>query len=411
MYTDEYNDELESEESPINNQPTIENKFNSKILIVVALLIIIIGLVVVIINSKKGSNNYVLTIRPDTIIVPHGKNQNIAYDVRKGGVIIPNANVRLVIENENIASIDNTVITGLNYGKTKLVATYTAEGGKTYQSSREIVVADGDPNVRATGITFPDGELQMPLNGTYDIVLTVLPSNGYIESRIITSSDTSVVTVNNKGTLTAIKEGTSVVSINVNNGLFKKDVNVIVSKENVVSTITASPTVITLSGSIKTLNVGETATLKYITTPSNISKSSLNWKSSNSAVLTVNSNGEIKAIKEGTATITVTASNNVSDSVSIQVTEKNNQISKIDFTMNELAILVGKSQLITPIITPSTATNKSLTYTMSNTSIASVVASSDTLSATINAISPGETILTIKANNGVEKKINIVVVG
>lgn len=413
MYTDDYSEELENEEDSSYKQPTVEKKFDFKIIIALVLLIVIVVLVVVIFSGKKGgaNNSYTLTVIPDVITVPLGKNQNIAYDVRKGGVIIPNAVVRITLENDSIASIDNTVITGLNYGKTKLVATYTADNGKTYQTSKDIIVADGDPNIRATGITFPDGDLEMPLNGTYDINLTVLPPNGYIESRIITSSNTNVVTVNNKGTIIAVGEGTAIVSINVNNGVFTKDINVSVSREHTVSTVTASPVVITLSTAVKSLNVGDTATINYTISPSNASKSNLKWKSSNTNVLTVDNNGKVKAIKEGKATITVTTSNNVSDSISIQVNEKGNQISSIDFPMKDLALLLGQSQLITPTVTPSDASNKKLTYTIDNTSIASVVPSSDTLSATIQALAPGETVLTIKADNGVEKKVNIIVVG
>ena len=413
MYTDDYSEELENEEDSSYKQPTVEKKFDFKIIIALVLLIVIVVLVVVIFSGKKGgaNNSYTLTVIPDVITVPLGKNQNIAYDVRKGGVIIPNAVVRITLENDSIASIDNTVITGLNYGKTKLVATYTADNGKTYQTSKDIIVADGDPNIRATGITFPDGDLEMPLNGTYDINLTVLPPNGYIESRIITSSNTNVVTVNNKGTIIAVGEGTAIVSINVNNGVFTKDINVSVSREHTVSTVTASPVVITLSTAVKSLNVGDTATINYTISPSNASKSNLKWKSSNTNVLTVDNNGKVKAIKEGKATITVTTSNNVSDSISIQVNEKGNQISNIDFPMKDLALLLGQSQLITPTVTPSDASNKKLTYTIDNTSIASVVPSSDTLSATIQALAPGETVLTIKADNGVEKKVNIIVVG
>lgn len=413
MYTDEYSDELENDNENFvetGEQIKPQNGFNIKLVIVIILLIIVGVLITFILKGNGGSKDYVLTIRPDIIIIPLGKSQNIAYDVRKNDVIVPNANVKLVIENEDIAIADNTVISGQSYGKTKLIAMYTADNGKTYQSSKEITVADGDPNVRATGVTFPDGELSMPLNGTYDIALTVLPPNGYIDSRIITSSNTNIVKVNNKGNLTAVGEGKAIVSIDVNNGLFKKDINVVVSKENTVSTVTSNPVVITLSGSVKALNVGDSATIKYTITPSNANTSSLKWKSSNTNVLTVDSYGKVNAIKEGMATITVTTPNNVSDSINIQVNEKANQITKIDFSMSNFAFLVGESEVIKPTITPSNATNK-LTYTPSDPSIVKVTPSSDTRSVTLNALAPGSVVLTIKADNGVEKKINITVIG
>ena len=409
MYTDEYGDE--QEEVVVNNNSQKNSGFNIKIVIIAILLLVIIGIVVFIFQSKNGNKNeYVLNIKPDVISMSLGKTQNIAYDVRKGGVIIPDAIVQLEIEDDSIARIDNTVVTGLNFGKTRLIAKYISDTGKTYESIADVVIAEGDPNVMLASVTFPNGDLQMSVNGIYKIELITSPPNGYIESKVITSSDSNIVSVESDGTLKGIGVGVATITIDINNGLFKKDINVSVNNSGGASTVSADPISISLSRSITSLNEGDTATLKYTITPSNASTNGIKWKSSDTSVLTV-SNGKLKAIKEGSAVITITTSNNISDSVTIQVNKKSNAISKIDFPMNDFAFLLGQSQLITPTITPSDITNAKLTYTSSDSSVVSVTPSSDTLSATIKALTPGSVVLTIRADNGVEKKINVYVIG
>lgn len=410
MYTDEYS-EVQDEEV-VSNNPKPSFNINIKIVVIVVLVLVMIGLIIFILQKNKGGKSeYVLNIRPEVITIPLGKTQNIAYDVRKNGIVVPDAIVHLIIEDDTIARLDSTVITALNYGKTKLTATYVSENGKTYQNITDITVAEGDPGVILSSVTFPDGDLQMPLGGAYDIELTVTPPNGYIESKVITSSDSNIVLIDEKGTLNAVGLGVATVTVDINRGLFVKEFNVSVSgSSGGISKFTASPTSISLSRNITSLDEGETATLKYTIKPSNASTSSLKWKSSDTKVLTVD-NGKLKAIKEGSATITVTTSNNISDSVTITVNKKGSQISKIDFPMNDFAFLVGQSQLITPTITPSDAKNVKLTYTSSDPSIVSVTPSSDTLSATLNALKPGTVVLTIQAGNGVEKKINVYAIG
>ena len=95
----------------------------------------------------------------------------------------------------------------------------------------DVVVADGDPAVKLTDVSFKDGDLFMPLNSTYKIALTLTPSRGYIQNKTFTSSNTRVVTVDNTGLVTAVGEGESTIYFDVNNGEFKKELNVYVDRD------------------------------------------------------------------------------------------------------------------------------------------------------------------------------------
>lgn len=412
MYTDNYDENEERNE--VSYKEPSNSKNYLRIIIIVILLLVLLGLLYFAFKGKiggsKGDDKYVLNIYPENIIVPLGKSQNISYEIRKNGIIVPEAAVRLTVVDETIASIDNTLITGLKYGKTMIMATYINPDGKSFQESKDIIVADGDPNIPVTNVNFPDGDLQMPFNGTYNINLGITPPNGYIENKVITSSNPNVVIVDNSGQVTAVSEGEAIITIDINNGAYKKDIMVYVSRDSEISKIVVSPTNITINDPFDTMKVGETVNLKYTVTPSNANTETIKWISSNEKVLTIDYRGKVKAIKEGTATIKVQTANNLSDSFTVKVEPKTKDIIDITLPVNELYLTVGESQMLVPVISPYDADNKTLLYTIDNQMVASIMPSADTSSLTITPISAGTAIITVATSDGkISKTLNITV--
>ena len=64
---------------------------------------------------------------------------------------------------------------------------------------------------------------------------------------------------------------------------------------------------ITLDQSEKTLNIGETVTLKAMVSPENATNKNISWSSDKTDVATVDENGNVSANSVGTATITAKA--------------------------------------------------------------------------------------------------------
>ena len=84
------------------------------------------------------------------------------------------------------------------------------------------------------------------------------------------------------------------------------------SQSNEFTVIKVDVTGVTLNKTTVTLNVNGTETLTATVAPDNATDKTITWSSDNTAVATV-SNGVVTAVAEGTATITVTATNGTDD--------------------------------------------------------------------------------------------------
>lgn len=152
------------------------------------------------------------------------------------------------------------------------------------------------------------------------------------------------------------------------------------------------------------LKKGETVKLKVEILPDEAKNHEVEYISSNSRVATVDSTGNIMAIKSGTATITVKAKeNNVKGEIQIKVFTP---VTGIELTVQNIVMQVGDQFAIKPIVTPSDADNKNVIYSSKDESIANI----DT-KGNITATREGNTkIIITTEDGGLEKEIDIIVV-
>lgn len=154
------------------------------------------------------------------------------------------------------------------------------------------------------GITLDTTNVELYVGDTYEFKATITPSDATSQTLIWESSDSNVVTVDSNGKVTAIGAGTATISVKDQKGEYTAKATVVV-KEKTPST-PIEVTGVSLNKSSLSLNPGGTYKLVATVKPSNATNKNVTWKSSDTSVVKVDSNGKITALKVGKATITVT---------------------------------------------------------------------------------------------------------
>ena len=106
-------------------------------------------------------------------------------------------------------------------------------------------------------------------------------------------------------------------------------------------------TQITISNTDATLVVGETRQLNVAITPADATIQKVEWKSSNGSVATVDGNGTVTALAEGTTTITASATDGSGTSASITISVERNTAKAGSIIINEI-MAANVDQFISP---------------------------------------------------------------
>lgn len=144
-----------------------------------------------------------------------------------------------------------------------------------------------------------------------------------------------------------------------------------------------------LSNTELTVNVGNASAVSCTVLPEDATDKTVNWSSSNSAVATVNNVGVITAVSAGTCTITA-SSGDVTATVTITVKKPVEQVvlNKSDVTIKE-----EETFTFTCTVVPNDASEKNVTWTSSDSSIATVNANG-----TITGVKAGTCTITVLAD-------------
>lgn len=142
-----------------------------------------------------------------------------------------------------------------------------------------------------------------------------------------------------------------------------------------------------------TVEKGKTVTVNAVITPSDATKKGITWTSSDTSVATV-SNGIIKGVGEGTATITATTKDG-GFTDTCEVTVYSNPVTGITLSDKVIELGTGYTAKLKATVYPTNATDKSVTWTSADPAVASV--SSD---GTVTGLSYGKTTVTATTNDG-----------
>ncbi|WP_273130269.1 Ig-like domain-containing protein [Bacillus weihaiensis] len=164
------------------------------------------------------------------------------------------------------------------------------------------------------------------------------------------------------------------------------------------------PQSISLNKSSLSLKVNQTEKLTATVNPSTATNKNVTWTSSNPSVATVDSKGNVKALKVGSTTITATASGSQSIKKNIPVTVTKVVPSSIKLSKSALNISINQTYKVTATVAPTDAQDKTVQWKSSNSKVATVDSKGN-----IKGIASGSAIITAttKDNSKVYKKITV----
>ncbi len=246
-----------------------------------------------------------------------------------------------------------------------------------------------------------DGTIRISKNGAIIEPTSSGSSITINKVRVETSNDVKIKTnVNTLDIVTknadvTIDSGRKVDKLNVsnvsgvkvtNNGTIKNlsaSASMTVNGEGSVENKTGSGTVtyankvtgVALNKDNTALNIGATEKLIPTITPSNATNKAVTWKSSDTSVATVGTDGTVKGIKAGTATITVTTQDGGKTAdCTVTVNAATKPVTGVSITSADGAtsVEVDSTLQLTANITPSDATNKTVTWSADNSGNATV---------------------------------------
>ena len=217
-----------------------------------------------------------------------------------------------------------------------------------------------------TGITVNPPSLSLDVNETSALAVTVLPADADNKEVEWASSDEAVAVVGDFfGTITVMAKGYGTCTITAT---AKDDSGV---KGECQVKVAKLATGITVSPATLTLEVGKTQTLTATIQPADATDKSVTWTSSNTSIATVSTSGKVTAKAAGSCTITATTKDGSGLKATCQLTVVQ-PVTGITLSSSSLSLEVGKTQTLTATIQPADATDKSVTWTSSNTTVATV---------------------------------------
>ena len=293
---------------------------------------------------------------------------------------------------ESVAKVNEGVITAIGEGKAILTATARA-GGKTASCT----VTVENPNfVHIDEIKMKTEELNLNKGENGWIGVTYNPSNA--SNKVLTwKSSNEDVAIVREGNVKAVGEGTAILTATSEDGGKTASCKVIVTggKKHLEN--------IALKTTTLEMKPGEGKTIYVEYNPSDVEDKVLYWTSNNEKVVTVRE-GYVKAVGEGTTTITATSRDgNKTATCKITVSDGTVKLQNIKLSSSTEILKKGEQKTIYVTYNPSNVTDKTLYWTSSDEKVATI------REGFVKAIGDGVATLTATSRDG-EKKVSCQVV-
>ncbi|MBQ6628503.1 MAG: Ig-like domain-containing protein [Methanobrevibacter sp.] len=257
--------------------------------------------------SFKGEGKYRASNRTITVIVKDVEtnidvNDSIGLNLSETGSIVARLNPQQAgklqfntNDNEIISLDEKGNIKGLKVGTASVLITFNANG-KYRASNKTVTVTVSDV---VTEINVDNTNVELIYGDETNLNATLSP----IEAGKLaySTSDSSVVTVDENGNIKAIKPGMAIITISYDGKAKYRS-----SNKTVAVNVSRAPSSIIINDTLE-LQVGVAQTIKPYTDPSNIK---LNYATNDSETISIDENGFVQALRHGSAIITINFTGN-----------------------------------------------------------------------------------------------------
>lgn len=297
-----------------------------------------------------------------------------------------NHNVIWSSNNLDVATVNSKgVVTAKGNGYAVITAK-TKDGG--YKAVCRVIVIEP-----VKGVSLSKTKMTLDISEAVTLKATIKPKNATNTAVKWSSSNSKVAKVSSSGKVTGLKAGTATITVRSVDGGYTASCKV---------TVLRKVNDVTLNKQKVTLYLDGTVTLKATITPSNATNKSVRWYSSDTKVVRVDEKGKLTPVKPGKATVSVkTADGGFKASCAVTVERK---VNSITLSKSAATLQAGKRITLKATLSPSNATNKTVTWTSSNKSVAAVSSTG-----IVRAVSGGKAVITAKTSNGLVKKCTVTV--
>lgn len=256
--------------------------------------------------------------------------------------------------NSSVATVSKGVITAV--GKGTCIITCRSKFYSNISVSYKVTVKQA-----VTAVSM-ESAVKLNENNTKRLTAKAVPNTASNARLSFKSSNASVAAVSSNGVITAKSKGSCVITATATDGSGKS------AKCRV--TVVRPITNVKLNAHTISWNVGKKAHFRPTVTPTTASNISVKYTSSNRRVATVDGNGLLTAVGKGTCTVTCTAADGSGKKDTCKVTVKQ-PVRKLTISGGS-SVNEGSSIELKAVAAPSNATNKNVTWSSSDKTVAKV---------------------------------------
>lgn len=247
-----------------------------------------------------------------------------------------------------------------------------------------------EDKVSVSGVKVSPEKVSMTEGESVLLDVEVFPDDASDKTVSWSSDDSETAAVNADGLVTALRPGKTKVCAVSRDGGFMGECEVEVLKK------TVSVEGVSLDADSRTLEIGETLQLTATVAPENADNTDVSWSSGNDKVASVDHNGLVTAVSEGSTSIAVTtADGGKTASCAVNVISKKVHVESVSLSPGEMELHIGDEAAVTATVLPENADDKSLKWESSAPEIASV-----NQKGLVKALAEGDAVITAMSDDG-----------